>query len=266
MTSPTNHRKLSVLLLSVLCALTACNKEPLVAEKAIHILINGYNGGSDKLEVSIDTTRFDASLLHEKYIQKPLSLFDFNAVYTYRPGAVQPVLSIKNPVNDSVLYSYTLPASGTKALLNIMYLDGKLQELHPPEANAGSNKVGFYIRYTDSEAPIDIFLYRMDANTGMEYRHYLAKNVRPGNWIYIDYLAAEHFDKTEYLGKANVYFTRAGTIDQWAFLDDETQSKIAAQGLSFPKAGETGLVQPYFIIPRGWELGYSRMFFYIDRK
>lgn len=265
MISIINYRKLPVLLALLFIAFTACNKEEVVAEKAIHIIINGYNGSSEALEVSIDTTRYDARVSNGNYILKPASLYDFNVVYTYRPGSRQPVLSIKNPLNDSVWFSSPLPASGTKALFNFIYVDGKLQELHPPEANAAANKLGFYVQYTDSEDPFDIFLYRMDANTGEEYRYYLAKNVRPGTWTYIDYLPVKGFDKKTDLESSNVCFTKAGTTDQWAFLDDETQSKIIAESLAFPIAGETGLVQPYFIIPRGSELGFSRLFFYMDR-
>lgn len=265
MMSIINYRKLPVLLIGVLLAFTACNKEALVAEKATHIIIAGYNGSSEQLEISIDTTRYDATRFNGNYILKPVSLFEFRAVYTYRPGAVPPVLRIKNPVNDSVWYSDPLPVSGTKAFFNFIYVDGKIQALHPPEANETTNKLGFYVQHTESEAPFDIFLYRLDANTGMEYRYYLAKNVHPGAWTYIDYLPAKDFDNKNDLSKSSLYFTKAGTIDQWAFLDDETQSKIDAQGLFFPLPGDKGFVQPYFIVPGGWRLGYSRLFFYPDR-
>lgn len=266
MMSIINYRKLPVLLMLLFIAFTACNKEEIATQKAIQVVVSGYNGSNEQLEVSIDTTRYDASVMNEKYLLKPLSLFEFNVVYTYRPTAVLPVLSIRNSENDSILFTSPLSASGTKAQFNFTYLDGKLQELHPPEANAGANKLGFYVQYPDSEDPFDIFLYRTDANTGVEYRQYLAKNVHPGTWTYIDYTPAKAFDDTNDLGKSNIYFTKAGTTDQWAFLNDETQSKIAASGLQLPRAGEIGLVQPYFIIPRGWELGFSRLFFHPDRQ
>jgi hypothetical protein len=265
MMSIVNYRNIPVALICMLFAFTACNKEALIAEKAIHVVINGYNGSSDKLEVSIDTTRYDAAASYEKYILQPGALYDFNAVYTYRPEGVQPVLRIRNPLNDSVWYSNPLPASGTKALINFICIDGKLQEVHTPEANTTTNKLGFYIRYTDSEDPLDIFLYRMNTSTGEEYRYYLAKNVRPGSWTYVDYLPVKNFDNKTALESSAIYFTKAGTIDQWAFLDDETQSKMNGESLLLPIADEKGLVQPYFIIPRGWELGYSRLFFYPDR-
>ncbi len=266
MMSIMKYQKLPVFFLYLFFACAACNKDEIIAEKAVHVVINGYNGSDDKLQVNIDTTRYEETSSNAKSLLQPASLVGFNAVYTYRPGSGEQVLTIKNPLTDSIVYSSPLPASGTKMLINFLYIDGKIQELHPPAANASTNKLGFYVRYQGNEAPFDISLYRRDAATGMEYRHYLAKNVRPGNWIYIDYVPVENFINKNDVNNSTVYFTKAGTVDQWAFLDDETQSKLSVQGLGFPKEDEKGLVQPYFIIPRGWELGFSRLFFYPDKK
>ncbi|MBO9728563.1 MAG: hypothetical protein J7623_08000 [Chitinophaga sp.] len=266
MMSNKKYQQLAILLLCLLFGCMACNKEEIAPEKAIHVIINGYNGGGDPLEVQIDTTKYDKTVMSAKYVFQPASLVGFNAVYTYRSGSVAPVLTIRNPANDSILYRHALPVAETKALVNFLYVDGKIQELQPPQVNPGTNQLGFYLQYTDSEALVDIFLYRVDENTGTTYRAYLAKNVRPRTWTYVDYLPAKDFENANDLNNATIYFTKAGTTDEWAFGGDETPSKLTAQGLSLPKAGEKGLVQPYFIIPQGWELGFSRLFFYADRR
>lgn len=266
MMSSIKYQQLPILLLCLLFGCIACNKEDLTAELAVQVIINGYNGSGDPLHVQIDTTKYDKTVMSAKYVFQPASLVGFNAVYTYRSGSVAPVLTVRNPANDSILYRHSLPVGETKALVNFLYIDGKVQELRLPETNPGTNQLGFYLQYPDSEVPVDIFLYRVDANTGVTYRSYLAKNVRPRNWTYVDYLPAKDFANTNDLDNASVCFTKAGTTDEWAFAEDETQSKLSAAGLSLPKAGEKGLVQPYFIIPRGWELGFSRLFFYSDRR
>lgn len=253
-----------VLLCSVL--FTACNKEDLQAKKIMHVIINGYNGSDHAWQVSIDTTHYDESAMHGKFIIKPTSMIPFNAVYTY-PLKQQrtPTLTITDTVTRAVIFSQPLPGSGTKANFNFIYLDDKALEINPPVADAASNKLGFYVRYANSEAPFDIFLYRKDATTGQEYKVYIAQNVKPNAWVYADYLPSPDFDTKNKLDDAVIYFTKAGTTDQWAFGDDEESSKITAFGMNLPLAGEKGLVQPYFLIHNPVQLETTRLYFYPDR-
>ncbi|MET6999873.1 hypothetical protein [Chitinophaga defluvii] len=243
----------------------ACNKEELEAEKAIQVIINGYNGSANELEVSIDTTRYDKSVANGNFILKPAAMIGFNAVYTYRSPALRSKVTLTDPATGEVFFSKPLPATGTKANFNYIYLDGKVVEVNPPAATDTINKLGFYIHYADSDAPFDIFLYRIDNTTGQEYRAYLAKHVKRGTWIYIDYIPSADFDSKQALSNAKICFTKAGTTDQWAFQDNETMSKLEPSGMGFPVAGEKGLVLPYFITPGSWQLEHSRLFFYPDR-
>lgn len=243
----------------------ACNKEDMTGQKAMQVLVSGYNGSADEFEISIDTTRYDKTVSNGKFVLKPSSAFEFNAVYTY-PTAKKPgMLSIKNPVTGQVLYHKPLPEKGTKAIFNFIYIDSKELDVNVPAADANTNKLGFYMHYTENNDPVDIFLYRKDESSGQEYREYLAKNVLPRTWVYINYLATVNFNDKNELGKSSFYITKAGTTDQWAFQDSETMSKLDASGLSLPLGGEKGLVQPYFITPGTFRLDFSRLFFYPDR-
>lgn len=164
-----------------------------------------------------------------------------------------------------MLYSKPLPQSGSKAAFNFIYVDGRAVEVNPPAADAATNKLGFCVHYK-VDTPFDISIYRQDATTGQEYRYYLAKNVKPETWIYVDYLSAENFSTANDLRAADVCFTKAGTTDQWAFDDNETKSKMGAFGLLMPVKTEKGLVPPYFVVPGSSELLYSRLFFYPARS
>lgn len=244
---------------------TACNKEEIIREKAMHIVINGYNGDTDDLEVSIDTTVYDKTAMHGKFLLKSESVIGFNVVYTYNPVITEHVLRIKNTTTGKVMYTGALPQEGTKATFNYIYLGGKEQVIEIPTADANTNKLGFYLNYTTDNSPIDIFLYRRDDTNGTEYREYLAKNVRPNTWVYTDYLAAEAFNERTKLDKSSICFTKAGTVDQWAIEGDENQSKASAFGKGLPLAGEKGFVQPYFFTPSAGALVHSNLFFYPDR-
>ncbi|MCD0488295.1 hypothetical protein LPB86_08645 [Pedobacter sp. MC2016-14] len=259
------HLKLSVLLLFLSMAFMACNKENIEAEKAMQIIVNGYNGGSTDLEMSVDTTLYGTGIANGGYLFKPGSIMGASIAYKYA-GQKERMFTLTETGTKKVLLSRPLPATGTKAMFNFIYLDGKELEINPPTSDANINKLGFYVQYTDSDAPFDVFLYRRDNTTGQEYRHYLVKNLRPKTWIYFDYIAAPDFGSSSLLGNSSIHFTKAGTTDQWAFEDNEALSKYSAASMSFPLSGEKGLVQPYFFAHNFGLLNRSRLFFYPDRQ
>lgn len=258
--------KTTLLLAALTGGFVACNKEDLGAKKALHVLVNGYNGSVDELEVWIDTVQYSKDVSNAKYSIKPGELVNFNVVYSYRTAQPEGELIIKEPVSGRILFNKPLPANSTKANYNFVYIDGKLQDLIPPAADAAANKLGFYLQYTKSADPVDIFLYRVDNTTGQEYRQHIARAVKPGSWVYVDYQASESFRTQSILRSSHLCFTRAGTTDQWAFDDSEGMSKLDASSLLLPEAGEKGLVQPYFLKPGQWQLEAARLFFYPDRS
>lgn len=256
----TKYIKMLALLLGLAAAFTACNKENNNPEKAMQVIISAYNSSANPLMVAIDTAKYSkpADLI------KPVSIAELYTVFPYR-GSRERLVTITDTVTKKVLYSKPLPLTGSKSNFNFIYIDGKELEVNPPAAAATTNKVGFYVQYTTNDAPIDISLYRVDSQTGQEYRYYLAKNVKPRTWVYLDYLAAENFDSTGGLGSASVCFNKAGTTNQWAFADSEAQSKLQAQTLNLPRKGEIGLVQPYFVVPISSQLRSVRLFFFPGR-
>ncbi|QJB35523.1 hypothetical protein HF324_31170 [Chitinophaga oryzae] len=256
------HITIMAALLGIL--FSACNKEDQEVAKAMQVIINGYNGSGHAWQVAIDTTVYDASSMHGKFIINPGAPINFNAVYT-SPLSQQATLTLTDTSTQTVLFRKPLPASGTKALFNFIYFDGKELEITQPAADPATNKLGFYIRYTASDAPFDIFLYRKDATTGMEYRVYITKNAKPNTWIYADYIPTTDFDSKSDLDGAAICFTKAGTTDQWAFGDSEDFSKVLTFGMNFPLAGEKGIVLPYFLMPGPGKLDVSRLYFHADR-
>lgn len=260
-----SHLKIFSLFLLLLTGLSACNKEGPGATKAMQVVINGYNGTAHDLVAGIDTSLYGKNVSNAKYVIQPASVIGFNITYTYPDNQQQRMVTLRDPESNKVLLSRPLPATGTKASYNFIYLDGKELEVTPPAADASTNKLGFYVHYTDNNEPFDMFLYKINAETGQEYRQYIAKNVKPGSWIYVDYKASADFGTKNILRNCSIYFTKAGTTDQWAFLDDENSSKLSSFSLGFPIAGETGLVQPYFIVPASSKLAVSSLFFHPDR-
>lgn len=257
--------KIPVMLLFLSVAFMACNKENLDAEKAMQIIVNGYNGGAVDLEMSVDTTVYGTGVANGSYLFKAGSIMGASIAYKYA-GQKERMFTLFEKDTKRVLLNRPLPATGTKAMFNFIYLDGREMEINPPAPDANTNKLGFYVQYTDSDAPFDVFLYRRDNTTGQEYRQYLVKNIRPKTWIYFDYMATADFGSSSLLGNSSIYFTKAGTTDQWAFQDSEALSKYNASAMSFPLSGEKGLVQPYFFAHNFGLMNRSRLFFYPDRQ
>ncbi|MCW3464481.1 hypothetical protein [Chitinophaga nivalis] len=245
--------------------IAGCNKDDLRVEKSIHIVINGYNGSTNELEVAIDTTRYGKSSSREKSTIPPAAVSPFNTVYTYYSGQNPGSVTITDPVTQKELFNKPLPASGTKAFYNFIYLDGKELEIKVPAADAATNKLVFYIYDATNETPFDVFLYRIDNNTGQEFRQNLAKNVKANTWFYTDYIPSADFNSKNMLSSSYICFTKAGTIDQWAFQDSESMSKLSAFGMALPIGGEKGIVQAYFIVPGRSQLEKSSLFFHPDR-
>ncbi len=254
-----------LLLILAPAAFTACNKDGLDTGRAMQVLVAGYNSSDHGLQFSLDTTVYDASVKNGLYIIKPASLVHFNATHYYNAGRRNKMLVITDTATKQEVFRQPLPENGTKAYFSFLYIDGKEVPSQAPAADASTNKLGFYVRYTENNDPVDIFLSRTDAASGQEYRAYLARNVQPGTWAYAGYLADPQFATRAMLDAASICFTKAGTTDQWAFYDDESKSRMQVSSLLLPVAGEKGFVQPYFVVQGTFGLEIGRMFFYPDR-
>jgi len=256
----TFFQPITVLLISISFFFSACNKDTVEVERAMHILINGYNGGEHPLVIAIDTTVFDHK--NGDFIIQPQSNIHFATAYSYKVPKKR-LVTLTDTVTKKVVYSAELPENTIKVNFNYLYFDGKVQEVTPPAADPNVNKLGFYIYDKSIDFPIDISLQKVNATSGDVRKEYIAKNVLPGRWVYVDYLPLKDFDKNVDLMSATVHFTKANT-DEWAFDGDETKSKLPAGGFFFPKLNDKGKVQPYFIAPKVPNQTFSRLFFYLD--
>lgn len=254
------------LLLLLVLGFSACSKDDVAGEKAMQVVISGYNGTGHALQVTIDTTEYDKTVSSSKYIYQPGSLITFNLAYTYPDMAKERMVTLKDPETGKVVFSKPLPVSGTAIGYQFISLDGKELQIERPASDGNTNKLGFYVHETESDEPFDILLNYTEATSGKVYWHTLAKNAQPGTWVYTDYLAVEGFDTQGKLRDATVCFTKPGTTDQWAFRNSETMSKLSALSMSLPVAGEKGLVLPYFVTPGQWQLDDVNLFFDKNRS
>lgn len=232
----------------LITALVACNKEQDVT-KAISINIKGYNIGNSELEVAV------AEVTYNKFRIPANQQVNFAKIYTYPSNKGQASLRIKDitPAKEVFQQQLDLNNGEIDRFFPFVIINGTPLEIKPPVADPSTNKVAFYIHYPQSNDAIDIFL-KNDAGQIV----YVAKNVRPSTWVYSDYLTSEIFKNLSTTD--NLYFTKAGTTDTWAFRDSEQMSKSPASSLLLPNFTEKGRVCSYFVTPGTNQLDVVRLF------
>ncbi len=248
------HIQAFAITLLTIVSLASCNKEIQTA-RVVNVAFHGYNLSDDQLEVTFDTVVYDKDII------QPNAQFHFSKVYPYLPGKGELKVHVKNKATGAELLEKTVPLSSGQLefFFPLIYVDSKVLEVTPPQADPATNKLCFYIHYPESSDPIDIFLY--NAETGE--RVYLAKNVVPGTWMFTDYLPSAGFLNKSDIQQYTVYLTKAGTTDQWAFNGDEYLSQTYAHGLYIPHMGyNLNKVQSYFITPspQGYQTDISNLF------
>lgn len=250
----TKHLQAFAISLLTILSLASCNKE-IETPKVINVAFHGYNLSDDQLEVTFDTVVYDKDVI------QPGLQFNFSKVYPYLPGKGELSVHVKNKNTGVELLNKTVSlSSGTlEFFFPLININGKVLEVTPPPADPATNKLGFYIHYPESNNPIDIFLYNPETGALV----YLAKNVVPQTWVYVDYLPGQGFLSKNEVWQNTLYFTKAGTTDQWAFYDNEYVSKTSVNSLYIPHMGyNLNKVQPYFITPspQGWQADVVHLF------
>lgn len=243
----TNIQQLGLYLL-LLAGLGACNKDADVT-KAVSIEMRGFNIGNSELEVSIDT------MVYRKDKVPANTEINFRRVFTY-PGSINDVaFKVKDLTSGKEVYQQQLHLNNgeLERYLPFVFIDGRQLEIQPPAADPSTNKMGFYIHYPASNDLIDVFMQNDEGQIA-----YLAKNVTPSTWVYADYAGHEGFNNpnTNY----NLYFTKAGTTDVWAFNDNQYMSLGHEDALLIPQQGQKGRVCSYFITPGTNDLRTVRLF------
>lgn len=226
----------------------ACNKEVDVT-KAVSIEIQGFNVGNSELEISMDTLVYRNAKVPSNHE------VNFGYVYTYPSSKNEVSLKIKDVVSGKEVYQQQLKlnTSDLERFFQFVFINGQQLEVKPPAADPATNKLGFYIYYPASNDLIDVFMQNSEGQIA-----YLAKNVQPSTWVYSDFAGDENFKNpnTNY----DVFFTKAGTIDSWAFNDDQYMSLGHVSSMFIPKAGTTGRVCSYFVTPGTVDLRTVRLF------
>lgn len=248
------HIQAFAITLLTIVSLASCNKE-IETARVVNVAFHGYNLSDDQLEATFDTVVYDKDII------QPNAQFNFSKVYPYFPGKGELKVHVKNKATGAEILQKTVSLSSGQLefFFPLVYIDGKVLDVNPPQADPATNKLGFYVYYPESSDPIDIFLYK--AETGEQV--YLAKNVVPGTWVSADYLPTPGFLNKSDIQQCTVFFTKAGTNDQWAFNGDEYLSQTYVNSLYIPHMGyNLNKVQSYFITPspQGYQTDVSNLF------
>ncbi|MBO9633110.1 MAG: hypothetical protein J7578_08320 [Chitinophagaceae bacterium] len=232
----------------LLWTFVACNKE-VDATKVISVELKGFNIGDAELEISIDTVVFSKEKV------SPNMELNFAKVYAYPSSQKEISLKIKDINSGKEVYNQPLDLNNNELekFFQFIWIDGKQLEVKPPAADPATNKIGFYIHYPQSNDPIDIFMQNDEGQIA-----YLARNVQPSTWLYSDYLTSEGFKNPN--ANYNIYFTKAGTTDTWAFAENQWMSTAYANGIFLPQDGQTGKVCSIFVTPGTVDLRAVRLF------
>jgi len=107
----TFFQPITVLLISISFFFSACNKDTVEVERAMHILINGYHGGEHPLVIAIDTTVFDHK--NGDFIIQPQSNIHFATAYSYKVPKKR-LVTLTDTVTKKVVYSAELPETPSK--------------------------------------------------------------------------------------------------------------------------------------------------------
>lgn len=232
----------------LLAGLNACNKEA-DGIKAVSIEIKGFNVGSAQLEISVDT------VVYRNFNVPSNTEVNFSKVFTYPSSTNEVALRIKDINSGKEVYRHqvNLNSSELERFYQFVFIEGQQLAFTPPAADPATNKIGFYIHYPPSNDAIDVFMKNSEGQIA-----YLAKNVQPSTWVYTDYAGDEGFNNpnTSY----NVYFTKAGTTESWAFYDDEYMSRSYSSSMFLPKGATKGRVCSFFVTPGTADLRVVRLF------
>lgn len=232
----------------LLTTLSACNKKEELT-KAVSIEINGYNAGNTALEVSVDT------VVYRSANTPPDKELNFGKIYTYPSSKNVVSLKIKDVSSGKDVFQQqlTLNSSDREIFFPFVIIDGNQLEIKPPAADPATNKLGFYIHYPLSSDLIDIVMKNPEGQM-----MYLAQNLQPSTWVYVNYLTQEGF--TDPNTNYTLYFTKAGTTDAWAFNDNEYMSQSNEDAMFIPQNGVKGRVCSYFVTPGSADLRVVRLF------
>lgn len=253
-------RYITHIFLLALLALGAagCNKEGDI-QLGTRVTITGFNTTGEGLIISIDTTQYPHQYQYQKYrpyweLNKPGEILVFNYAYTWS-NSISPVLTIKGNESGKVYLEQPLERGKLIHNFGFTWVDGK-NTYAPPAPSPETNKIGFYLENYDQ--PVDIYLHGKWYNEATmqmeEEKKLLVQNVKPHNWVYVDYMPEGKFTRKN--GELNFLVMNAGTeepaMEMWG-----NGSSTWKDVYGFPLNPETdkGGVLSFLIFINSWGQG-----------
>ncbi|MGM1430192.1 hypothetical protein ACS126_13105 [Sphingobacterium lactis] len=228
--------RLYILLVStMLLSLGACDKNDekfFYDTEATSILIKGYNGSNENLEVQIDTFKFKSLIAPNENISQ-------TEKFIFTPDQASAKLLIKEKSTGKIILEKELKKGESQVEISVPYFDGKLLTVTPPAADPNINKVGLYIINKENNDLADIWL--VDEN--LSQLTVFGKNIAPNKWVFLD------VDYTTTLTNYP-FFYKAGSLgaeDEGYFKNNMWSSYLETNPF-FPTDGSKGQVRSFVII------------------
>ncbi|OYD43616.1 hypothetical protein CHT99_01180 [Sphingobacterium cellulitidis] len=217
----------------MLLSLGACDKNDekfFYDTEATSILIKGYNGSNENLEVQIDTFKFKNLITPNGYISQ-------TEKFIFTPDQASAKLLIKEKSTGKIILEKELKKGESQVEISVPYFDGKLLTVTPPAADPNINKVGLYIINKENNDLADLVIEDSEFNP----LTIIGRNIEPNKWQYYD------VDFSTRLNDLFPVFYKSGNKGIGYFFDDVYRSYISGNPF-FPTDGSKGQVRSFVII------------------
>ncbi|EDM37749.1 hypothetical protein PBAL39_15029 [Pedobacter sp. BAL39] len=169
-----------LLTFTFLMLVAACNKgedDFLYKGDMLPVTIKGYNGGTEALEVKIDTFKFNFDL--------PTGSFNLSEAYIFPDGRNSVKISIKEKGTGKLVLEKELNKSEGAATIRFMYMDGKVGDMPEiPAVEADKIKITYMFKptVTGYTEPVDIVLGKYYFTPKVFEEITRIKNVKPNEF------------------------------------------------------------------------------------
>lgn len=240
---------MGVMLLASILLLNSCN-EDLDRAKAAAIKLEGYNSTGEPLFMTIDTTTYIPNQSDVATWKNNAQLS--NSILHPYFSTDKAVLKLTGAKSGKVYMEQPLDKNRLRQEYFFTWVNGK-NTFNPPAPDANTNKIGIFIADPLMKGAVDVAIY-VQSYIQEEERIIMGKpvyikNVKPWEWVYIDYLLPKVKGQLNY---AYFEFFKAGT-NEWIYETDEYMSKKDVRlfkdnpdsFIYFPLADDKGKVFSY---------------------
>ncbi|MBC9913921.1 hypothetical protein [Chitinophaga varians] len=174
------YAKIFTLIAGVMLLTTAaCNKKTdfLYKGEMLPITVKGYNGGSEDLEVKVDTFKFKYNLNSGNFNQ--------SEAYTFRENQHTVKLTISGQETGKIVLEKELKKEEGKAVISFFYMNGQVMNMPQKEAKEdGKIKISYLFMptLTHYSEPVDIVLGKYYFTPKVFEEITRIKNVKPNEF------------------------------------------------------------------------------------